>query len=155
MSISACCRRSAVRSAAPSASRRSPGARSPTSRPGSAPGRMRREGWMTSDPAESFPANPDQATYWHTRGEQWVANQPSIDARLVAVTQALFARAAARPGERALDIGCGTGTTTIELAAQVGGRGAVLAADISAPMLAVARQRCAEQGYRHVRLLHV
>jgi SAM-dependent methyltransferase len=109
---------------------------------------------MSSDPAQSFPANPDQATYWHTRGEQWVANQASIDARLVAVTQALFARAAASPGERALDIGCGTGTTTIELAAQVGASGAVLAADISAPMLAVARQRCAERGYRHVRLLH-
>ena len=109
---------------------------------------------MSSDPAEPFPANPEQATYWNARGEHWVAHQPAIDARLAPVGEALFARAAPCPGERALDVGCGTGTTTLELAARVGASGEVLGVDISAPMLAVARQRCAERGYQHVRLLH-
>jgi SAM-dependent methyltransferase len=107
---------------------------------------------MTSDPAAPFPANPDQAAYWNVRGEHWVAHQPAIDARLALVSDALFARAAARPGERAVDVGCGTGTTTVELAAQVGSEGVVLGIDISTPMLAVARQRCAAQ--RNVRILH-
>lgn len=48
-----------------------------------------------------------------------------------------------QPGERALDIGCGPGLTTLSLAEAVGESGEVLGVDIAAPMLAIARQRCA------------
>jgi len=109
---------------------------------------------MTEDLAARFPANPAQAEYWNTgRGEQWVTHQEALDARFAGVRDALLARAAPGPGERALDIGCGTGATTLALAERVGPGGAVLAVDISAPMLAVARARCAAQGLDQVRLL--
>jgi len=109
---------------------------------------------MTEDLAERFPANPAQAAYWNIgRGEQWVTHQEALDARFASVGDALLARAAPGPGERALDIGCGTGATTLALAERVGPGGAVLAVDISAPMLAVARARCAAQGLDQVRLL--
>ena len=49
----------------------------------------------------------------------------------------------AQPGQRALDIGCGPGLTTQALAHAVGDAGQVLGVDIAAPMLAIARQRCA------------
>ena len=49
----------------------------------------------------------------------------------------------AQPGQRALDIGCGPGLTTQSLAQAVGDNGQVLGVDIAAPMLMLARQRCA------------
>jgi len=49
----------------------------------------------------------------------------------------------AQPGQRALDIGCGPGLTTQALARAVGDTGQVLGVDIAAPMLTIARQRCA------------
>jgi ubiquinone/menaquinone biosynthesis C-methylase UbiE len=45
------------------------------------------------------------------------------------------------PGMRVLDLGCGTGITTQAVLEVAGERGHVYAVDISAPMLAVARQQ--------------
>jgi SAM-dependent methyltransferase len=46
-----------------------------------------------------------------------------------------------RPGERGLDIGCGPGFLTCELAGEVGERGRVVGMDASADMVAAARER--------------
>jgi SAM-dependent methyltransferase len=108
---------------------------------------------MTDDLAARFPANPEQAAYWNVRAEQWLAHQAALDARLALVGAELLARAAPRPAERALDVGCGTGATTLELAEQVGRHGSVLAIDISEPMLGLARRRSIERGHDHVRFL--
>jgi SAM-dependent methyltransferase len=51
-----------------------------------------------------------------------------------------------RAGERLLDVGCGTGAATLELARRVGPTGSVTGIDISAPMLAVAREHAVESG---------
>lgn len=48
----------------------------------------------------------------------------------------------ARPGERIIDIGCGPGFYAAELLENVGGTGAVVGVDVSAPMLSVAARRC-------------
>ena len=48
-----------------------------------------------------------------------------------------------RPGQHALDIGCGPGLTTQALAEAVGESGHVLGVDIAAPMLTLAGHRCA------------
>lgn len=50
---------------------------------------------------------------------------------------------ALRPGETVLDIGCGPGYLTADLARQVGAGGRVLAIDTSQPMLDIAQRRCA------------
>src|SRR5688572_18863343 len=47
----------------------------------------------------------------------------------------------ARPGERVLDVGCGSGATSRTLAERVAPGGEVEGVDISAPLLAVARSR--------------
>src|SRR5262245_44830547 len=44
-------------------------------------------------------------------------------------------RAAIRLGERVLDVGCGCGDTTLELARRVGREGSVVGIDVSTPML--------------------
>ena len=46
-----------------------------------------------------------------------------------------------RQGERVVDIGCGTGASSIALAERVGRTGEVLGIDVSAPMLARAAER--------------
>lgn len=62
---------------------------------------------------------------------------------VVAQREKVLALLAPRPGEQALDIGCGPGLTTEALAGVVGTQGSVLGIDIAPPMLAIARQRCA------------
>src|SRR6516165_1884167 len=50
-------------------------------------------------------------------------------------------RAQLRQGERVVDIGCGTGASSIALAERAGPSGQVLGVDVSAPMLARAAER--------------
>ena len=47
------------------------------------------------------------------------------------------------PGESVLDVGCGPGYLTVEMARVVGEGGHVHGIDVSEPMLAIARRRCA------------
>jgi len=87
-------------------------------------------------------SNAQQIEYWNGAvGERWARLQETIDGNLAAITKALMPFAAAKPGERVLDIGCGCGTTTLALSKAVGPGGDVTGVDISAPMLAVARAR--------------
>jgi ubiquinone/menaquinone biosynthesis C-methylase UbiE len=86
--------------------------------------------------------NVDQAAYWNgPGGRHWTDRQELQDALLTPVSEALLVRAAIAAGERALDIGCGCGATTLEIAMRVGRQGHALGLDISEPMLARARER--------------
>jgi ubiquinone/menaquinone biosynthesis C-methylase UbiE len=85
--------------------------------------------------------NADQIAYWNGPGGQhWADRQQAQDVVLAPVSGILIDRAKARPGERIVDVGCGCGATTIALAQKIGAAGHVLGIDISAPMLARARQ---------------
>ncbi|HVS78570.1 MAG TPA: methyltransferase domain-containing protein, partial [Steroidobacteraceae bacterium] len=86
--------------------------------------------------------NAEQVTYWNGHaGERWRARQQDQDALLAPIADLLLQRAAPSAGEAVLDIGCGCGFTTIELARRVGPGGRALGVDISAPMLERARER--------------
>jgi SAM-dependent methyltransferase len=88
--------------------------------------------------------NADQIAYWNGPGGQhWADRQQAQDTLLAPVTDILIDRAKAKTGERIIDVGCGCGDTSIALAQRVGRTGHVTGIDISAPMLAVARQRVA------------
>ena len=69
-----------------------------------------------------------------------------IDQRFAPVVAAVLARANLVPGERALDLGTGTGAVAEPAARAVGPRGEVVGIDISAAMLALARQRAEALG---------
>ena len=85
--------------------------------------------------------NADQIAYWNgAGGEHWVHRQKMQEGVLGPVTEILIERAKASAGERVLDIGCGCGATTFAFADKVGSSGHVLGVDISAPMLARARE---------------
>ena len=67
-------------------------------------------------------------------------------APLAAAQQALLARAALTPGERVLDVACGTGLVALAAAQSVGNGGAVFGVDLSDAMVAAAQQRALTQG---------
>ena len=87
-------------------------------------------------------SNADQIAYWNGEaGKRWASQQSRLDAMLAPISSAVLQTAAAKPGERVLDVGCGCGQTSISLASTVGGAGRVVGADVSAPMLALAKER--------------
>lgn len=88
----------------------------------------------------------DQVEYWNSAvGDTWARMQERLDAAFTPVTAALLSLAAPKPGEDVLDIGCGSGETTLALAAAVGEDGSATGLDISEALLARARAR-AEAG---------
>lgn len=60
-------------------------------------------------------------------------------------------RAELSPGESALDVCCGTGDLTLELAGRVSPGGSVIGCDFSEPMLDLAREKAASRGAPPVR----
>jgi SAM-dependent methyltransferase len=96
---------------------------------------------MTDAPSAG---NADQIAYWNAgAGETWAMLQDRLDLQLEPLGQRAQQALAPRPGERILDIGCGSGQTSLELARAVAPAGGVLGVDISRPLLEVARQRAA------------
>jgi SAM-dependent methyltransferase len=91
--------------------------------------------------------NADQIAFWDgAAGDKWVRYHQALDDALRPFGRAALERASPSPGERVLDVGCGCGATTLELAHRVGGKGTVTGIDISAPMLAYARRLAKSEG---------
>ena len=62
----------------------------------------------------------------------------------------LLEMAAIRPGERVLDVACGTGLVTCRVARQVGESGTVVGVDVAGKMVAYAEQAAAHQRLRQI-----
>ena len=98
---------------------------------------------MTAIPDDQ--PNLAQVEYWNAAaGETWARLQDQLDRQLASLGLEAMRALDATPGECLIDVGCGCGQTTLELARRVGSDGAVLGVDISQPMLEVARRRAAE-----------
>jgi SAM-dependent methyltransferase len=85
--------------------------------------------------------NADQIAYWNgPGGQRWADRQAAQDILLRPVLDILIDRARLKVGERILDVGCGSGATSIAFAQKVAPSGHVFGVDVSGPMLARARQ---------------
>lgn len=103
---------------------------------------------------EDIAANTAQREYWNTvAGPRWVAAAAFVERRTQPVTDLLLTRSLVGPGEKVVEIGCGTGAATVPLAEAVGERGEVLGVDISDPMLTAARKRIAQSGRGNISLV--
>jgi SAM-dependent methyltransferase len=97
-------------------------------------------------------SNDDQKAFWSgSAGQTWTRHQREMDALLAPVLDVVLAQAALREGQRVLDIGCGTGASTLRVAEIVGPYGHVLGADISPTLLAMAAARL--EGQRNTALM--
>jgi SAM-dependent methyltransferase len=91
--------------------------------------------------------NEDQAALWNGAGGRgWVDAQAVLDRVLQPFEDLLVDAVAAGSGGSVLDVGCGTGSTTLAFARLLGARGRCVGVDISEPMLALARARAEREG---------
>jgi len=97
--------------------------------------------------------NAEQQEFWESRAGVWDRRAQSVDSMSDAYGVPVMDALALQPGQRVLDVGCGPGTTTVELARRVGAEGEVLGVDISAGMVASAIRRSAAAGLGHVRFV--
>ncbi len=92
-------------------------------------------------------ANGYQAEGWNsTVGASWATFHEQIDRQIAPLGRAAMAKAGLKPGMSVLDVGCGCGETSIDLAKQVAPGGRVLAADISGLLLGIARDQAKAAG---------
>jgi len=101
-------------------------------------------------PLEYIGPNAEQIQYWNeTSGPKWVAFHELIDAQILALGQRAMERARIAQGEHVLDVGCGCGSTTLELARRVGPTGSATGVDISSVMLEQARRAATQAGLKN------
>jgi len=88
-------------------------------------------------------ANAQQIALWNgSAGRGWVEAQESLDRLFEPFEDLLVAAVAERKAQRVLDIGCGTGSTTLAVARLLArSNGSAVGLDISEPMIALAKRR--------------
>ncbi|WP_279243564.1 class I SAM-dependent methyltransferase [Candidatus Litorirhabdus singularis] len=97
------------------------------------------------DKIEVSGPNAQQIEFWNGEaGSHWSERDDQMSLMLRPLGAEAIALAAPDTGEAVLDIGCGCGDTTLELAVAVGATGRVVGVDISAPMLVTANAKRAQ-----------
>ncbi len=96
-------------------------------------------------------ANEAQRRQWNddVRLAAWRHREPMT----AAATETLLDHARLKGGETVLDVGCGGGRSAIAAARQVVPDGEVVGADISKPLVTLARQRAAADGVPNARFV--
>ncbi|WP_312320629.1 class I SAM-dependent methyltransferase [Stenotrophomonas sp.] len=90
---------------------------------------------------------PTQAQLWNgPAGHAWVTAQRILDEMFAGFAEQLAQTVPPDANWRVLDVGCGTGDTTLTIAQRLGPGGHATGIDLSAPMIEVARERAAAAG---------
>jgi ubiquinone/menaquinone biosynthesis C-methylase UbiE len=89
--------------------------------------------------------NAEQIKFWNDDpAQRWVEAQAALDAQLNDLGRRTMDAAGLDSDARVIDVGCGCGATTLEMARRVGTKGFVTGVDVSMPMLTQARRAAAE-----------
>lgn len=91
-----------------------------------------------------------QRQNWDRVAPAWDKWDKNLEQNLTFVSDRLIGDARICPGQKVLDLGCGTGYPSILAAQAVGNRGAVVGLDLSENMLAVARRKAEEAGVKNI-----
>jgi SAM-dependent methyltransferase len=98
-------------------------------------------------------ANSDQQQFWDSRAQAWERRADSLDSIADSYGRPVMDALGLESAQRVMDIGCGPGSTAIELARRVGPKGEVVGVDIAPGMVAAAGRRAAAAGVTNVRFL--
>jgi len=89
--------------------------------------------------------NKNQKDFWSGKGgDIWVERQNAMDTMLSPLGEAALNKLNFNEEENVLDIGCGCGHTTLNIAKRIGPSGNVTGLDISQPMLKRAKESAVE-----------
>ena len=89
--------------------------------------------------------NKNQKDFWSGKGgDIWVERQNAMDTMLSPLGEAALNKLNFNEEENVLDIGCGCGNTTLNIAKRIGPSGNVTGLDISEPMLKRAKESAVE-----------
>lgn len=90
-----------------------------------------------------------QAALWNGAGGRgWVEMQKVLDQLFEPLEDLLVEAVCTRGAGPVLDVGCGTGGTTLAIARQLDTKGGCTGIDVSEPMVAVATSRAEQEGVR-------
>ncbi len=102
-------------------------------------------------------SSPDKKQFIETQRQNWDRVAPAwekwdknLEQGLTFVSYRLVGDARVSPGQRVLDLGCGTGYPSILAAQAVGDSGAVVGLDLSENMLAAARRKAEQSGVKNI-----
>jgi SAM-dependent methyltransferase len=80
--------------------------------------------------------NVEQFEFWQELAPEWIASVDHSERVSAPFGASAMDRLSLRPGMRVLDVGCGSGSTTMELTRRVGVEGRVIGVDIAPAMIA-------------------
>ena len=102
--------------------------------------------------AQTRPNAAEIGNWNDAMGRTWVTLHERLDRQLAPIGHAAMAKAGFAAGQVVLDVGCGCGETTLELAGRIA-PGEVLGVDVSTMLLDVARDTAKAQGVGNIRFL--
>ncbi len=90
--------------------------------------------------------NTSQIDYWNgAAGQKWVRDADRMDVMLAPFVQEIISSVLPSPGQAVVDIGCGAGALSLNVAASAVNV-SVTGVDVSAPLIELAKQRSAAVG---------
>jgi SAM-dependent methyltransferase len=98
--------------------------------------------------------NAEQARIWNEQAGTWLDIEEAFEEFAVEPGLAAMELLRLQAGQRVLDIGCGGGPTTLEIARRVGPGGEAVGLDISEELVRTARSRAEGAGAANARFLH-
>ena len=108
---------------------------------------------MTDQNPENLKMKREQKLAWDDSAQGWKRWWPNFERAAQIVNDRLIELGGVRAGNRVLDIATGSGEPALTAARVVGASGHVVAVDMSAGMLALARERIDSAGLKNVELI--
>jgi SAM-dependent methyltransferase len=100
-------------------------------------------------------ANTEQAEFWAARASSWMSLESHHEQVIGPAGRMAMDRLDPQPGQHIVDLGCGTGQTTLALAGRVAPDGWSLGVDIAAALLERARQHATAAGLDNIDFQHL
>ena len=110
---------------------------------------------MTAPETDTILRNNDgQIQFWNTGpGKNWVRYQAGLDACFSNINTRLIALCEMKNDGHVLDVGCGTGATSLALAGKFGNQAQITGVDVSTPLLEHAARRVESSDHKNIRFM--